>query len=357
MKIPNFPKNLRISPISIQKKIKVFTPELSPRIKNLRSKIFSEELEGLIKQVTEKKQIVQELKSKPFELFSGIDPNLLNNLNKVYNSRNKKLSLSEYLSSELAKYEFNSFVLFQFYHLEGLYKPEIYFGISPKTGENFYFHSTGIYLKNLKNTDFFEFNEAVRGDVFFQKKISKEDFENFAGVLLHKFKRNNLIGMLGCFCKEKELILKNISELESYFPKILEPIFPVLGVFFHEQREANKNKYEDYQIYTKMVRYARSIITRGESQTLYIYNIQIQNYFDLQDRWEKKKTLVETLINSIQDDGYIIEQNSQGFYYVSKIPSFDLLKEKLSSKELEPLQFLITQSEYPKDSSNLFIHF
>ncbi|MCX7999612.1 MAG: hypothetical protein N3A69_11785 [Leptospiraceae bacterium] len=357
MKTPKFSKNLRISPRSIKEKITIFSYKLDPRIENLRNKIFSDELGELVKQVTEKKQTLRELKSQPLELFSQINNELLNNLNKVYNSKNKKLSLSEYLSYELAKQGFSSFVLFQFYSLEGLYKPEMYFGISSETGEKFYFHSTGIYLKQLQNTDFLEFNENVRGDIFFQKKIAKSDFELFSGIILHRFEKYNLVGMLGCFCKENHFSVQRLKELEHDFQKILEPIFPVLGVFFHEQKEISKDKFEDYRIYTNIVRYARSIIIRGESQSLYIYNIQIQNYFDVPNRWEKKKTLVQILLNTLKENGYLLEQNLDSFYYVSKVSSFELLQKSLNSPELEPFQFLLSQSEYPKDSANLFMHF
>lgn len=348
---------MRISPKSILAKMKPFSSKLDAKVENLRNKIFSDELSQLVKQVTEKKQMFQELKSKPFELFSQIDKDLLNNLNKVYNSKNKKLSLSEYLSSELAKKGFNSFVLFQFYPLEGLYKPEIYFGISSETGERFYFHSTGIYLKRLRNTDFLEFNESLRSDIFFQKKITKPDFELFSGIIVHRFEKYNLVGMLGCFCKEDHFSAQRLKELEQGFQKILEPIYPVLGVFFHEQEEANRDKFEEYRIYTNIVRYARSIIIRGESQNLYIYNIQIQNYFDVPNRWEKKKTLVQILLNALEDNGYLLEQDTNSFYYVSRVPNLELIQKSLNSQEMKPFQFLVTHSEYPKDSANLFMHF
>lgn len=349
---------MRISPRSIQEKAKSLSPKLEPAIEGLRNKIFSEELNELVKQVTEKKQVFNELKAKPFELFSNIDFHLLNNLNKVYNSKNKKLSLSEYLSSELSKYNFSSFILFQFYHLEGLYKPEIYFGVSSETGEKFYFHSTGNYLKAMKdNFLIIEFDENLRGDIFFQKKISRSDFEDFSGIVLYKFSKNNLVGLLGCFYKDLQFTEQLRLELKEFFSEILEPIYPTIGVFFHEQKQVGKTPLEDYLIYQQIIRYVKSILIRGDFTHLYIYHLDIQNYFEVEDRLEKKKKLIHALEELIQTHGYVIEKSVHGYYLIVGNNILENLKTLLNSEELQPFQFLITHSEYPKDSPNLFIHF
>ncbi|MEM4271188.1 MAG: hypothetical protein QXO70_03795, partial [Candidatus Pacearchaeota archaeon] len=247
---------------------------------------------------------------------------------------------------------------FQFYPLEGLYKPEIYFGVSSETGEKFYFHSTGIYLKQMKdNFLVIEFNETLRGDIFFQKKISRSDFEDFSGIVLYKFSKNHLEGLIGCFYKDLQFTEQSKLNLKEFFSKILEPIYPTIGVFFHEQKQTGKTPFEDYQIYQQIIRYAKSILIRGDSDCLHIYNLDIQNYFEVSDRLEKKKKLVQTLEQLIQTNGYIIEKSVQGYYLIVGNAILEKLKQILNNAEFQSFQFLITHSEYPKDSPNLFIHF
>jgi ribosome biogenesis protein Nip4 len=164
--------------------------------------------------------------------------------------------------------------------------------------------------------------------------------------------------MLACFSKSRNITKSFLQDLQVSFESILEPVLPVLGTFFHEQREViKKHKLEDFLIYNQIVKLAKSIILRGESQNLFIYSIKISNYFDIPNRLEKKQKLADALEKAIQTNGYVIENGSQSFYYISKVDSLEIIQAELKNSALEPFHFLVTQSEYPKDSSNLFIHF
>jgi hypothetical protein len=347
-------RNVYISPKSIKN---VPEESLNPNIEKIRKKVFNPELDELIQKVSQKKKELETIREKTLEIFSEEDSTSLNYLNQVFSSRNKKLSLTKYLSYHLEKQGIYSFLLSSFNYLDGLYYPELYLGISPHTGDVMYFHTTGKYLKGMQNnTLLLPFDEKLATDSFFRKKIDTVDFENFSGMYIQRFTEGNLVGLLSIFYKVDEYDLSTkIENLKDYICKFLSPIYPTINLFFKEQLESRLNKNNKFNFYQKILEHVRSPILRGEKEIIHILKININNFFQVGNPYQLKENIIEKLTQVLTKDEILIESNCNEFFCITGNNKLNEITDCL--KDEKSFQFLISASTYPDNDKNFYLHF
>jgi hypothetical protein len=350
-------KNIYISPGSLKK---APTPvAANPEIEKLRAKVFNPELDELIQKVSQKKKDLEILKSKPLELFTEKDTQSLQNLNLVFTSRNKKLTLTKYLSHELGKLSIHSFMLSRFSEFDGLYYPELFYGLAPATGELLYFHNRGSYLQRLeKDSLVLPFDESLAANTFFRKKMDDSDFENYSGLFIQRFVFGELNGILILFYKDSECNASNLqAQITEHIQKILYPIFPVLNLFFMEQEKATQGPDYDFLVYEKIIKHAKAHVTRGESDTLNIFKIAIGNFDSLLEKNTLRQEAIHALRDILEETESLIEAARDEFYFISPNMVMEKITNSLGKPSLKKFNFLISNSKYPEDDKNLYLHF
>lgn len=350
-------RNVYISPGSLRNIPK--EEHKNPEIEKLRAKVFNPELDELIQKVSQKKKEIESIREKSLDLFSDIDQTGLHYLSQVFSSRNKKLSLTKYLSHHLGKLGLYSFMLSNYNCMDGLYYPELYYGLSPVTGEVLYFHSTGKYLREMENNfTLLPFDEKLATDTFFRKKIDNTDFENFSGMYVHRFEKESLVGLLIIFYKITDYnVPENIENLKKYLDEILAPIFPTINLFFLEQYNSRLGQHYDFYIYRKILQHAKAPILRGDRISAYIYKITIENFFNVDNRYNLKASTIDSMSEILEKGEMLIEGSCNELFYITGINKMERITDCLGSGSLKKFNFLISSSKYPDDDKNFYLHF
>ena len=318
----------------------------------IKAKIFTKELEDLIKKVATKKKEIQS-KGIPIRLIPASKELEYDMLLKVYENPENKVLLTDTLTNLLNTIGFPTYLFCVLDPLSGIFEPFSSHGVTERTEKSFYIHQSNQLVKNNQNGTTYKSRKEIEDDIFLYKYFSSENFELISGILIKKLnilKHNFLI----CIVLNQEMSKeKAISKSEHLYPT-LEPLFPI---FNKKIGFLNKINSENSDLTQSIDAYFKKKLSESSSKTIFIHKVTIHKYFSNYDRNKRKSDITGILLHCIKDTDLLVESGFNKYLlfcdnnYKNQLHD-DLLKKLGSDKE-----FQLEIQKYPEDITNIYLCF
>ena len=343
-------RNVYIPP-SVFKKDTKNENQKSDDTEKIKAKIFTKELEDLIKKVSSKKKgaISPEGKisviPKNLEWEYGIFKN-------IYENSEDGTKVSEELFKLFSVNGFDNFILGMYNSLTGIYEPIFFYGILQKTVEGFFIHKQNHILDHVTE-DFEVFvTEEIENDPFIFKYIQEEDKSINKSLLIKKFSFNNTSFLLTILLKEENPKKKILSPKIDEIINVLHPILPLLII---QLQKKDIIKKDIYNLSDEINLYFKKRFNDNNQKTIYIHKIEILKYLISYDRDRKKAELVSLFKNLVGENDLIIESTfNQFFIFCAEDFTIDF-KRELNIKLGKQDEYKIQIFRYPDEIHNFYL--
>ncbi|MCB1141855.1 MAG: hypothetical protein H7A24_05610 [Leptospiraceae bacterium] len=325
-------------------------PEES-NIQKIRKKIFTHELEDLVKRVSQKKTAL----IKSVEPISLIQEDLIEDytlLENVFEGEYFLDNLNNYVTKKLKDFGIHEYGFLIKNEFTGLYSPEFFEGLDEKTGRNLYFHSREV-LHLLNSQNYFIIDKALIESKPFLEKIFTESIqnENSKFIFLNLKYLELDLGLI-LFLSQDMDGSEPISGLLSQIQSILKPSIPAIYQYFHIN---NSSGQPIGNLMEEVISYAKKMILNRTSNSVSITKYKIMNYNDFEDSQERKMDLLKRISEVLTEEAVVIESLFDQFLIVdSEDPGEDIIHVLNNENDFT---FLSTTKNYPQDGKNFYLYF
>ena len=170
-------QNIHISPKFFRTNLEMEDSSLSSNdkletnngIDKIKAKIFTKELEDLIKKVATKKKEIQS-KGSPIHLIPQSKETEYDMLLKVYENPENKVLLTDTLTNLLNTIGFPTYLFCVLDPLSGIFEPFSAHGVTERTEKSFYLHQSNLLIKNNQNGTTYKSRKEIEDDIFFNEQ-------------------------------------------------------------------------------------------------------------------------------------------------------------------------------------------
>jgi hypothetical protein len=353
-------QNIHISPKVLRNALETYetftgSPEIGKAnngTEKIKAKIFTKELEDLIKKVATKKKEIQS-KGNPIRLIPASKELEYDMLLKVYENPENKVLLTDTLTNLLNTIGFPTYLFCVLDPLSGIFEPFSSHGVTERTEKSFYIHQSNQLIKNNLSGTTYKSRKEIEDDIFLYKYFSSENFELISGILVKKLnilKHNFLI----CIVLNQEMSKeKAISQSEHLYPT-LEPLFPI---FNKKIGFLNKINSENSDLTQSIDAYFKKKLSESSSKTIFIHKVTIHKYFSNYDRNKRKSDITGILLHCIKDLDLLVESGYNKYLLFCDNSYKNQLHDDLLQKLGSEKEFQLEVQKYPEDITNIYLCF
>jgi hypothetical protein len=318
----------------------------------IKAKIFTRELEDLIKKVASKKKELEN-KDRPIEVIPKGKELLYDYISLAYTQPDNQKLISEILVMILESHNIKSFILSNFSRFSGMFEPIYSGGIKEITKRAFQVHSSNPLIEGKKNTLIVRNINVIRENVFFEKYFKEENLSLCESISFYNFDVFHNPFLLTI------LNFKNNSQEKVKFDDLkiledLEALFPILNL---NNFKDNEKTIEASDLTNQINIYFKQKLNNSRNNNLYISKVMITNYFSAYDRIKRKNEITSILQNSIEDDDIILESMYNKFFIFSEINYKNEIYESLIKKLGNENEFTLETYKYPDEINNIYLCF
>ncbi len=346
-------KQTRITPKFIRDvynadKVDVLPEHLQKKKKN----IFTVELNRLIGKISEKnKPNVEAIQIAAKDVL----PESFTILNKIYAGEDSILHANNYLKSMFQSYGIKAYSFFFYEQHTFTYFPVFAEGISERARTNLLFQSHDKFLQNrTEGYIHLYFQPVLINDIFFKKKLSIQEINNYSSIVLKFLDVHKLPGLIAFFY-EKD-INPGQDEIETLCEKIdkdIEPLVPFLNSVFQSELNTRLDSYD----FLRKIIHGIHIQTRYFQNGFYFSKLQITNFLKVEDAQAKKKSFILMLKNHLLAKEGIIEISPNELIIITKENEVEKIMSYISENVKTDFQFKINSLKYPENGKNLYLYF
>ena len=352
-------QNIYISPREIKRntviqKVEselIINSEISETEK-IKAKIFTRELEDLIKKVASKKKELEN-KDSPIEVIPKGKELLFDYISLAYTQPDNQKLISEILIMIFETYNIKSFILSNFSNISGMFEPIYSGGVLDITKKGFQIHSSNPLIKGKKNTLIVRDINVIRENVFFEKFFKAENLsecESISFFYFDVFHNPFLLTILNFKNNFKEeLIFDGLKILEE-----LEALFPIFNLNNFKERDKT---IETLDLTNQINIFFKHKLNNSSNKNIFINKVIITNYFTAYDRIKRKNEITSILQNTIEDDDIILESMYNKFFILSEINYKNQIYESLIKKLGNENEFTLETYKYPDEINNIYLCF
>jgi hypothetical protein len=326
--------------------------EVNTGTEKIKAKIFTKELEDLIKKVATKKKEIQS-KGNPIRLIPQSKEMEYDMLLKVYENPENKVLLTDTLTNLLSNIGFPTYLFCVLDPLSGIFEPFSSHGVTERTEKSFYIHQSNNIVKNDHNGTTYKSRKEIEDDVFLYKYFSSENFDLISGILIKKLnilKHNFLL----CIVLNQEITKEMAINKSEHLIPTLEPLFPI---FNKKIGFLNKINSENSDLTLSIDSYFKKKLSESSNKTIYIHKVTIHKYFSNYDRNKRKSDISGILLHSIKATDLLVESGFNKYLLFCDNNHKNQLHDDLLQKLGSEKEFHLEVHKYPEDITNIYLCF
>jgi len=352
-------QNIYISPGELKRSLVIEKTESNissnteiSETEKLKAKIFTRELEDLIKKVASKKKELENI-DRPIAVVPKGKELLYDYISLAYTQPDNQKLISEILIMIFDSHNIKSFILSNYYSTSGMFEPIYSGGIKEITKKSYRIHASNPLIKGIKNSLLIRNINVIKENIFFEKYFRAENlsqYENISFFNFDVFHNPFLLTILNFnHNTNKKSIFDELKILED-----LEALFPVLNLNNFKDREKT---IENTDLTNQINIFFKQKLNNSNKKNIYINKVIINNYFSAYDRIKRKNEITSLLQNLIEDDDIILESMYNKFFILSETNYKNQIYESLIKKLGNGNEFTLETYNYPDEINNFYLCF
>ncbi|HMV42680.1 MAG TPA: hypothetical protein PK079_18585 [Leptospiraceae bacterium] len=359
-------------PEHIEKKKKnIFTAELNrligkiseknkaEKLQELETKIDPnptlEEMEEAVALIENEEKEKEEVEVLPQEMETLPKSESLDLLNQIYLGQNAKENALKYLEAMFQTLGIKAYCVFFYEPHSYTYFPVFSNGLTEKAQTNLLFYANDRYIQNRTEgyTHLF-FQPVLVNDIFFKKKLSPIEFNQFSSIILKFLDKQNLNGLIALFVdKYKAISEEEIDTLCNSIDKNIEPLVPFLNSYFESEKKERLDSFD----FMRQVIHGIQIQSKNLGDEFYFTKLKITNFLSVEDAVNKKKQLIHLLKKHLLEKEGIIDFSHNEILLLTKENEGGKIIQYISENAQTDFQFEIFPLRYPDNGKNLYLYF
>ncbi len=350
-------QNIYISPREIRRNTLLekigsevgYSAEISETEK-IKAKIFTRELEDLIKKVASKKKELESI-DKPIEVIPKGKELLYDYLSLAYSQVDNQKLVSEILRMILEKFSIQSFLLSNFNQTSGIFTPIYSGGVLENTKYNFQIHNLNPLIEGKMNSIINKDIKIIQENVFFSKYFRSENLSLFESISFLKFDVFQNMFLLTI------LNYKNNEKINLEVSKILEELEPLYPLLNYNNLKVKELFTDSTDLTNQINTYFKKKLNNTINKNIFISKVIINNYFSAYDRIKRKNEVTSILQNIIEDEDIILESMYNKFFILSEKNYDKEIYDTLLNKFGNENEFTMETYNYPNEVNNIYLCF